>query len=144
MRRLRLFFLGLCLALTAGAAVPGPGRVAVEPMKTSIYVATVSLVPAVFIRQGETYTTTYEVKVWPWFFWGETGKVTIHVSAQQLAQVLRGERIEFSGEGVSQKNRPRLITGRLTPDGPATGTIKIRITADGYTLVFNSAYRFEK
>jgi hypothetical protein len=142
MRRLRLFFLGLCLALTASAAGPGPGRVAVEPMQTSIYVASVSLVPGVFIRQGDQYTATYEVKVWPWFFWGETGSVIIRITPAQLAQVMRGEKIEFAGDGVSQKNRPRVITGRLTPDGAAAGKIKIRITADGYTLVFNGAYRF--
>jgi hypothetical protein len=132
----------LCAALGARAAQPAPERVLVEPMKTSIYVGTITLVPGEFTRQGDSYTANYEVKVWPWFFWGETGSVTIHMTGAQVARVLQGTQVEFTGEGASQKQRPRKVTGRITPVGATTGKMKIRISADGYTLVFNGTYRF--
>lgn len=134
----------LLLAVGAGlrAAESGPDSVLVPPLKTSIYVGTVTLIPAVFERHGDTYTTTYEVQVWPWIFWGEKGRVTIHLTEAELARVRQGHQVEFRGEGFNHKNKPRKVTGRVQPADAESGKMKIRITADGYTLVFNGNYRF--
>ncbi len=142
MRRLWLPTLFLCTALLAAAAPSAPAKVKVEPMKTSIYVGTVTLTPEVFTHQGQTYVTTYKVDVWPWFFWGETGSVTIAMTDAQVARVLQGHAVEFGGEGANQKKKPRKVTGRITPIDATTGKMKIRISADGYTLIFNGTYKF--
>ena len=143
MRLLRWLPLLLGCALL-GAAEPGLDDVMVPPLKTSIYVGSVTLTPGVFERHGDTYTTSYEVEVWPWLFWGETGKVTIHLTAAELARVRVGQPVDFRGEGANQKGKPRKINGRVVPGDAHTGRIKIRITADGYTLIFNSTYRFAR
>ena len=116
--------------------------VTVAPMKTSIYVGSVTLTTGVFKRDGDKLTTTYEAKVRPWFFWGETGRITITLSLADLEKLVRGERVEFTGEAFNQKNKPRKVTGRADRTDGSTGKIKVRISVDDTELVFNGTYRF--
>jgi hypothetical protein len=116
--------------------------VTVGPIKTSIYVGSVTLTTGVFRRDGDKFATTYEAKVRPWFFWSETGRITITLPAAELAKLARGERVEFTGEAFNQKNKPRHVTGRADRIDAATGKIKVRISVDGTELVFNGTYRF--
>jgi len=116
--------------------------VTVAPMKTSIYVGSVTLTTGEFKRDGDKYTTTYEAKVRPWFFWGETGRITITLPRVDLEKLSRGERVEFMGEASNHKNKSRKVTGRADRIDGATGKIKVRISVDDTELIFNGSYRF--
>lgn len=116
--------------------------VTMEAVKTSIYVGTVRLSTGVFQRDGDTFSTTYEAKVWPWFFWSETGRIVITLPRAGLEKLARGERAEFTGEALNHKNKPRHVTGYAERADAATGKIKVRIGVDDTELVFNSTYRF--
>jgi len=143
----------LCLFLLLGAvgaltAQPAPiltgwDRVRISPMKTSIYVGSVSLTTEVFGRNGSNLVSTYDAKVWPWFFWGETGKISITLSDANLASLARGERAEFTGTATNHKNKPRTVTGYAQPADAISGKIKVRIGVDDTVLIFNGTYRFE-
>ena len=142
----------LCLLLMLSAVAPLPAatapiltgwdRISVAPMKTSIYVGSVTLTTGVFERQGSTLGTTYEAKVFPWFFWGETGKITITLADAELANLAKGEKAEFIGEAANHKNKPRKVTGFAQPADATSGKFKIRILADGHELIFNGTYQF--
>jgi hypothetical protein len=110
-------------------------------MKTSIYVGSVTLVTTDFIQEGDTFSSTYDAKVRPWFFWGETGKITIKLPAGDLTRLALGQTVEFTGEAANHKNKPRTVTGRAQPADPLSGKIKVRIMADGIELIFNGAYQ---
>jgi hypothetical protein len=144
MSRLKLC---LCLALGGVAALaadlppPGPGRVIVAPMKTSIYVGSVTLTTEDFVQTGDEFASTYEAKVRPWFFWSETGRITIKLPGSDLARLALGQTVEFVGEAANHKNKPRTVTGRAQPAEPLSGKIKVRIMADGIELIFNGTYR---
>ena len=138
--RAALAFLALCLA--AFAAEP-PARVTVPAMKTGIYVGSVTLTPGVFERDGDNFKATYEAKVRPWFFWGETGRITIRLPAADFAKLAKGETVEFTGEAANHKNKPRKVTGRAQPADATTGRIKVRIGVDDTELIFNGTYRLE-
>ncbi|MBL9218391.1 MAG: hypothetical protein JNG82_07880 [Opitutaceae bacterium] len=146
MRTFRLR-LGLLLALGALAILradsphPTPPRVAVAPMKTSIYVGSVTLSTTDFLAQDKGFQATYEAKVRPWFFWGETGRITIRLPAAELARLTQGHAIEFTGEATNHRNKPRTVTGRAQPAGANSGKIKVRIMADGIELIFNGSYQ---
>lgn len=148
---LRLAAASLFLAFGPGAAAEppaaaptaAPARVRVPAMRTSIYVGTVTLTPAVFTRTGDTWAATYAVKVRPWFFWGETGRIALTVAAADWARLAQGEVVEFAGEATNERGRPRHVTGRAEPGGPAAGRLTVRITADGVTLVFHGTYALE-
>lgn len=143
--RLPLIGLLLATALLPAAATPAAGPVAIPPMKTSIYVGSVTLETTVFTREGAAYSATYEARVWPWFFWSETGRITILVPDTDLARLAAGETIEFAGDALNHKNKPRRVTGRAQPAAPGRGEgrIKVRIGVDDTELIFNGAYRFE-
>ncbi len=142
--RLRL---GLLLALGALATLraegppPAPPRVIVAPMKTSIYVGSVTLTTTDFLARDGGFQATYEAKVRPWFFWGETGSITIRLPATELARLTQGHAVEFTGEATNHRNKPRTVTGRAQPAGATSGKIKVRIMADGIELIFNGSYQ---
>ena len=143
---MRVLSLLLFLAvLLAGAPLRGAARVEIPSMRTSIYVGTVTLDTSTLARDGETYTATYEARVWPWFFCNETGRMVITVPDADLARLSAGEMIEFTGEAFNHKNKPRRVTGRAQPAGPGRGEgrIKVRIGVDDIELIFNGDYRFE-
>ena len=142
----------LCSLLLLATVAPGLAdtsqnagewdSVTMPPVKTSIYVGSVTLTTGVFRRDGDQFSTTYEAKVRPWFFWSETGHITITLPAADLEKLARGERIEFKGEATNHKNKPRYVTGRADRTNAATGTIKVRIGVDDTELIFNTTYRF--
>lgn len=144
MRSLLPCLLLALLSPLAGATSLGD-RVSVPAMRTSIYVGTVTLDTTDFVREGTTLSASYEARVWPWFFWNETGQITIVLADGDLARLAAGQTIEFTGDARNHKNKPRRVTGRAQPAGPGggEGRIKVRIGVDDTELIFNGDYRFE-
>lgn len=134
--------LGLLAPLAAAPTGSEWDSVTMAPVKTSIYVGVVTLTTDEFRRDGDQLVTTYTAKVWPWFFWSETGTITITLPLADLEKLARGERVDFTGEALNQKNRPRHVTGRAERIDAATGKIKVRIGVDDTELIFNTTYRF--
>ncbi|MDP2136677.1 MAG: hypothetical protein Q8J74_02370 [Candidatus Didemnitutus sp.] len=135
----------LALGATLHATEPvGWERVTVPSMKTSIYVGSVTLNTGDFIRHGEGFSTTYEAKVVPWFFWSESGKIMIDVSADDLAQLDAGQAITFTGHALNHKKKPRKVSGQAQPADGSSGKIKVRIQVDNVELIFNGTYRLAR
>jgi hypothetical protein len=133
----------LFLIAAATASAVQFERVMVPAIKTSIYVGNVTLTTSEFRRSGDEFSATYEAKVFPWFFWSETGGITMRVTEADLARLARGESIEFTGEAFNHKNKPRKVTGRAQPDDDASGKIKVRIHVDDVELIFNGPYQLK-
>lgn len=131
-------------ASRAGSSATDWDRVSVPRMKTSIYVGSVTLSLGTFEREGNSLRTSYEATVFPWFFWGETGRITITLPAQDVERLARGETVEFTGEAFNHKNKLRTVTGRAQPSGAADGKIKVRIGVDDTELIFNGTYHLSE
>jgi len=138
---LLLAFAAVPAAFAAPVALPSP-QVLVPPMKTSIYVGSVTLTTTAFTRRDEGFDATYEAKVRPWFFWNETGRITIKLPVADLARLAAGQTVEFTGDATNEKGKPRTVTGRAQPANATSGKIKVRIAVDGMELIFNGAYEF--
>lgn len=130
--------------LVAPPAPPAWDRIVIAPMRTSIYVGSVALTTEPFVRNGMNLSSRYDAKVRPWFFWGETGTITMVMTDAGLATLARGERTEFTGEAANHKNKPRKVTGHADPADATSGRIKVKIMADGIELIFNGTYKLEK
>ncbi len=136
-----LLLLATAAALTPAFAAPAKwNRVAVAPMKTSIYVGSVKLLTTTFTRDSDQYHATYQAKVFPWAFWNERGSIVITLTDADRAKLERGERCEFTGDALNHKDKPRTITGHADPTDATHGKIKVRIGADGVELIFNGTY----
>jgi hypothetical protein len=118
-------------------------RVEVAPTKTSIYVGTVSLaLPPLELRKGE-YSATYEAKVFPFFFYNETGRLWIEFSDEQLRRLERGERVTFQGRAQRADGNEHRVEGTVTPVDVTSGKVKVRVFATmSVELIFNTTYRF--
>jgi len=138
-----LAVLSLCSVGAVRAEIPllANPHVLVAPMKTSIYIGSVTLTTTEFVPQDDSFHARYEAKVRPWFFWGETGKITIKLPGTDLTRLALGQTVEFTGEAANHKNKPRTVTGRAQPSNPTSGKIKVRIMADGIELIFNGSYQ---
>lgn len=130
----------------ARAAEPLPGRfdrVEIAPAKTSIYIGSVTMTMPPFVRTGTTYEAAYTAKVFPYFFYNETGRLTIDVSDETLRALERGEPIEFKGRGISADGSERRVEGKATPTSATAGKIKVRVfVSKRIELIFNTTYRF--
>lgn len=147
--------LGLSAWGGAGAAEPEPTdvlaplpgyyqQVSVAPAKTSIYIGNVKLTMPPFKREGDTYVSTYDAKVVPFFFYNESGRISITLPDDDLRKLAAGERVYFVGEGFDTKNEPRKIEGHADPSDAQSGKIKVRVwVSKNIELIFNTTYRFD-
>lgn len=140
--------LGLASATAHAEATPAvrgdPHAVAtVEKARTSIYIGNVTLTMPPFRRTGEIYQSTYQAKVFPYFFYNERGKIAITLSDDELRRLSQGETVHFKGEAEDTAGEPRRIEGRVVPDDALSGVIKVRVwVSPKIELIFNTTYRF--
>lgn len=135
----------LILSTTFLTAAPHD-EVVIPPAKTSIYIGSVTLTPGILQRENGTYRTSYQAKVFPYFFYNEEGQLSIDFSDEQLAQLSRGERVPFTGTAKNKDGEDRRIEGHATASAPnaTEGTIKVRIfVTKKIELIFNSTYQFK-
>ena len=128
----------------AEAAASSFPKVEIAPTWTSIYIGTVSLKMPAFTRTpAGGYESTYAARVLPLFFYNETGRLSIQVPDAALAQLARGEPIEFTGRAVNGDGEERRVTGKATPADATRGKIKVRVGVSAkIELIFNTTYRF--
>ncbi len=147
-----VFVLAGMLAVTAGGAsaddgpsLPHPrfAEATVDTVKTSIYVGSVTLRMPPFKRNGDVYESTYQARVFPYFFYNENGRIAITLSDEELERIGNGETVYFNGHAEDTSGEPRRIEGRVVPDDDRSGKIKVRVwVSKNIELIFNSTYRF--
>jgi len=142
----------LLVAFVGGLTASGAGvdperrfdRVTVAPAKTSIYVGTVSLTMPAFTRKDGAFESTYQAKVFPYFFSNEDGRLRIDISDAQLKELAQGRRIQFQGRGVRDDGVERRIEGSALPADAASGALTVRVfISKRIQLIFHTTYRFE-
>ncbi len=115
----------------------------VAAAKTSIYIGSVTLTMPPFQRNGDAYTSSYQAKVFPYFFYNESGTIAITLSDEDLRRIAAGEVVYFNGRAADAAGDPRRIEGRVVPDDAVSGKIKVRVwVSKNIELIFNTTYRF--
>jgi hypothetical protein len=122
------------IALAASAPAPGADEglarfdtVGIRPTTTSLVIASVTMTMKPFLRRDAVFSSTYSARVFPYFFWSESGRIWIEVAGDKLRRVARGEAVEFTGRGVNESGDERRIEGRAIPTGPSGGRILVRV-----------------
>ena len=138
-----LFAAALADSSAAEAPLSNYGRVDVAPTKTSIYLGSVAMTMPVFSRASGAYESDYTAKVFPFFFYNETGRLRVEISDDALRQLERGEPIEFKGRAVRADGAERRVEGKVTPSDIKSGKLKVRVFySKRIELIFNTTYRF--
>jgi hypothetical protein len=104
--------------------------------------ATLSIGP--LKRTTDIYAGDYQMKVSPYFFKGEKGKLAIVVSAESLAKVSQGRTAEVTGTATTNgKGGPtRRIDATATPSDTNRGALKLWFISGDRKMVFNTSYHF--
>lgn len=104
--------------------------------------ATLSIGP--LTRTAEIYAGDYQMKVSPYFFKGEKGKLVIVVSGESLARVTRGIAAEITGTATTngKGGQTRRIDATATPSDNNRGALKLWFISGDRKMVFNTSYHF--
>jgi hypothetical protein len=121
------------LAVLAGAPLHADDSldrfnvVDIKPSTVSIYIATVTMTMAPFVRKSVVYSSTYSAKVFPYFLFNEKGRIWIVVPDDLLRRAAKGESVDFAGRALSDSGDERKVEGHATPTGPWGGKIRVRV-----------------
>jgi hypothetical protein len=119
-------------------------RVEIKPATSSLFVATVTMTMPPFIRRNAVFTSTYSARVFPYFFWSESGRIWIEVPEEKLRRVAMGEPVDFTGRGISESGDERKVEGHAVPTGPSAGRILVRVfVSKRIFLTFDTTYELQ-
>jgi hypothetical protein len=150
MRRITVWLTLLAsLFASALAAPPSTGSAVVNRVliidRSSTVVsgakATLSIGP--LQRTGNIYAGDYQMKVSPYFFKSEKGRLAIVVSDKSMARVTNSLAAEITGTATSsgKDGQTRRIDATATPAGSDRGALKLWFISGDNKMVFNTAYR---
>ena len=142
---LTLLLLAACLVAQPQPSPAAAGlttHVDVAPAKTSIYVGTVAMTMPRFDRRDGGFESTYIAKVFPYFFYNESGTIRIEFTEAMLAELQNGSPVEFQGRAERNGGGDRRIEGKATPDNATSGKLKVRVQySKRVELIFNTTYQ---
>ncbi len=142
---LLLLLVALCPPLR-GAADPLQryGVVDIRPSAASIYIGTVTMTMPPFVRRNVVYSSTYSARVFPYFFYSETGRIWISMTDDDLRRIDAGGAVDFVGKAVSKSGDVRKVEGRATPTGPMGGRIRVRVfVTKRIALTYDTTYELK-
>ena len=94
-------------------------------------------------RTNGVYTGDYQVKVFPYFFKNDKGRLAIIVSDESMAQINLGKITEISATATSGKDAKSLpIAATVTPADINHGTLKLWFRVGARKMNFEPAYHF--
>ena len=144
LRNVTMAALALAAAAPARSAVDelAPfNRIDIRPTTTSLLIATVTMTMPPFVRRNTVFSSTYSARVFPYFFWSESGRIWIIVPVDKLRLVAQGQPVVFTGRGVSESGDERKVEGHATPTGPSGGRIRVRVfVSKRIFLTFDTTY----
>lgn len=134
----------LCVFLAVSTLDAAPtDAVLVAGAKTSLYLNRLTLDPLPLRRSGTHFESSYVVRVFPVFFLGETGRISIELPEPELARLQQGATISFTGQAENSDHEKRRVTGTATAQDATTGRINVKIiVSTSLTLDFDTTYRF--
>lgn len=114
----------------------------IEPSVTSVASGTARLNVGLLSLKSNAFLGDYEVKVVPYFFQNEKGKLSIEAPAVSLAKLTNQIAVEFVGRATSTDGTSKRIDGTITPADARKGTVSLWFMAGKRKMIFNTSYSF--
>lgn len=106
---------------------------------------TAKLVVGTLSRNGLAYVGDYRIKVVPYFFKNETGKLSIKVPDVALDHMVSGAVTNFNGRATTNgSGLTRRVTAKAMPSTNDRGELTFTVVTENGPLVFNTSYRIDK
>jgi hypothetical protein len=114
----------------------------IERSSTRVSAARATLTIEPLVRTNQIFAGNYDVKVSPFFFKSETGKLEIHVSDDSLAKAQKGQSVEITGTALTDGEQvKRKVNAIAKPIDQDHGDLKVWFVANERELVFQTTYR---
>jgi hypothetical protein len=131
------------VALPTGNPQSANRRMFVDPSSTSLALGKASLTVSPLTYQKQTYAGDYQLKVVPFFYKSQSGKLSLAAPDDSVRRLTQGLAVEFTGEAVNQKDgKTKVVKGKITPTTKDRGTVAFSIATENGELVFNTSYHF--
>ena len=144
----------LALVLTAASsalAAPAATNAAsahhalvVAPCSVPVAAGTATLTIGTLQRTGDVYGGTYQMKVSPYYFKSEKGRLAIVVPEEALAKIRQGRSATVTGTAtaIGKSGRVRHVDAIATPTDQKQGKLKLWFMAKDRMMIFEPAYHF--
>ena len=125
-------------------SAPAGRQLLVDASSMPIGTGKATLTIGVLQRTNGIYAGDYKIKVFPYFFKNEKGRLAIAVSDQSLAEISRGKAAAITGTATTsgKSGRSRHIEATATPADLDHGKLKLWFTAGTRKMIFETAYHF--
>ena len=144
-RLLTMIAIGAMFTNSIGTEAPTKRVLVIERSSTHVSAAKATLTIAPLVRTGDMFAGNYEVKVVPFFFKSESGKLEIFVSDENLAKAKKGEPVEITGTALTNGEKvKRKVNARATPASENHGELRVWFDADGREMVFETSYKLQE
>ena len=91
--------------------------------------------------RSDIYAGDYRMKVSPYFFKGEKGKLAITIPSDTLERVSQGQAVDITGTATTDgESVARHIDITATPSDSDHGALMLWFVVDGRKMTFNTAY----
>jgi len=133
-----------CAARAVPAATNSASRVLIlENSTMPLTTARATLIIGPLTRTNGVYTGDFKVRVFPYYFKSDRGRLAINVPDQALAAMNQGKTVAITGTSTSTKNGIiRHIEITATPKDRQHGTVSLWFMAGNQKMIFNPAYHF--
>jgi len=138
---------GKVLAATVPAEAIAENRMLlVEPSSMSLPAGEAKLTIGFLGRTNGIYTGDYRVKVFPYFYKSEKGRLDMAVPDAALAEIRAGKVTAITGTATTsgKRGRCRRIEAIVTPNGRDQGTLKVTFLAGDRKMIFEPVYHLVK
>ncbi len=150
MKRITILFLLLAFHRDAASAAPAttnsvlPNRVLViDASSMPVAAGQATLIIGELRRTNGIYVGDYKIKVFPYFYKNENGRLAIVVTDEALARAAQGKVAAITGTATSGKSgNVRAIAATATPINENGGKLKLWFTAGDRKMIFEPNYHF--
>ena len=151
MKRILVLLALLAAGWSAAAAAPASTNSAaanrilmIDPSSMPVAAGKATLTIGALQRANGVYSGDYKIKVFPYFFKNEKGRLAIIVSDESLAEVNQGKVAAITGTATTsgKGGKSRHIEATATPADINHGKLKLWFTAGKRKMIFEPAYHF--
>jgi hypothetical protein len=105
--------------------------------------ARATLIIGPLTRTNGIYAGDFKVRVFPYFFKSDRGRLAINVPDKALAEINQGKAVALTGISISTKNGiVRHIEITATPKDRDHGSVSLWFMVGDLKMIFNPAYQF--
>jgi len=127
----------------AKTSQPVVRKLFIEPASSSLAGGKARLVVTELNREPGTYAGDYQLKVTPYFFKSEKGKLAMSISDEALQKLRQAVPVELTGKATAKgSGKTRVINAKARPTAHDRGAVTISVTTENGPLVFETFYHF--